>query len=189
MRRNGRRIQVWTCVAVVAFAAAIVLPVCASRAEAQAAATDLLAKLEFDDGRLGWDSIQLGMSLVQAERKLGVTLALNKGLTGRCPAFVASADRNGLTITVGFASPKPGAKVEWMRVGLEGQEMVASAAQLAAALRGKHTAAEWIRPADQPELAEADDYTPAYAIPGKAPQVVRFVPRESMVLALRTCFD
>jgi hypothetical protein len=148
----------------------------------------LLDLLEVEGGKLGWDGIQIGMSLVQAERKLGVTLALDKGVASGCPAYVAGGQRRGASLTLGFPSPKPGAKIEWLRVRFAGEaQVVATGAQLAAALRDKHPAAQWIPPGDQPGIAEADDYTPAYTIEGKEPLAVEFVPSESMTLALRRC--
>ena len=186
MRRDDRRFQ--RCRGAAAIAAVLAVAFAAGLVRAQQPAADLLDRLEISDGKLGWDGVLLGMSLVQAERKLGVTLGLDKGVSG-CPAFVTSAGRNGVTLTLGFPSPKPGAKVEWLRVRFSGEALVvASAADLAAALRAKYPAAEWIPPADQPGATEAEDYTPAYAIGGKEPLAVEFVPRESMTLALRRCY-
>jgi hypothetical protein len=155
---------------------------------AQADGGDLLAALDAGGDKLGWDGIQLGMSLVQAERKLGVTLGLEKGVSKGCPAFVASGTRNGVTLTMGFPNPKPGAKIEWLRVRFGGESLVlASGPELAAALRAKLPEVAWIAPADQPGATEAEDYTPAYRVPGKEPAVVEFVPRESMTIAYERC--
>jgi hypothetical protein len=189
MIRDGQRIQRRRVLPAIVAGAALLAGTGGGVARSQGTGGDLLDKLEIADGKLGWDGVTLGMSLVQAERKLGVTLGLDKGVASGCPAFVASAQRNGVTLTLGFPSAKPGAKVEWLRVRFGGEALVvASAAELVAALRAKHPAAAWIRPADQPELAEADDYTPAYEIGGgKEPFVVEFVPRESLTLALRRC--
>lgn len=149
-----------------------------------------LTKLVVEDGHLAWDDIRLGLSLVQAERKLGVTLALSKNPESNpCAKFVTEAERGGLTLTLGFASPKPSAKVAWLKVRFEGAQIASSASDLAAELRARFPGAEWIRPAASPDLAEADDLSPTYTVPGgKEPQALRFAPREWMELGTPGCF-
>jgi hypothetical protein len=149
-----------------------------------------LSKLALEDGLLSWDGVRLGLSLVQSERKLGVTLALAKNPeTNPCAKFVTEAERGGLTLTLGFASPKPSAKIAWLKVRFEGEQIASSASDLAAELRARFPGAEWIRPANRPDLAESDDLSPAYSVPGgKEPQAIRFAPREWMELATPNCF-
>jgi len=148
-----------------------------------------LSKLALEEGLLSWDGIRLGLSLVQSERKLGLTLALSKNPeTNPCAKFVTEAERGGLTLTLGYASPKPGAKIAWLRVRFEGEQIASSARDLAAELRARFPGAEWIHPAAKPDLVETDDLSPTYLIPGKEPQAVRFAPREWMELAAPSCF-
>jgi hypothetical protein len=149
-----------------------------------------LSKLAIEDGFLSWDGIRLGLSLVQSERKLGVTLALTKNPeTNPCAKFVTEAERGGLTLTLGFTSPKPSAKIAWLKVRFEGEQIASSGSDLVAELRSRLPGVEWIRPANQPDLAESDDLSPTFTVPGgKEPQAIRFAPREWMELATPNCF-
>lgn len=144
-------------------------------------------------GGLTWDGVGLGTSLVAAERRTGVTLALDRNPengANPCAPYVAVVDHNGLTLTLGFGSPRPGAKIEWLRVRFEGQQIAASASDLAAELRARIPSAEWIRPAGATDLTEGDDLSPTYRVPaGKSVQAVRFAPREWMELAEVSCFE
>jgi hypothetical protein len=149
-----------------------------------------LSKLAIEDGHLSWDGVRLGLSLVQSERKLGVTLALSRNPeTNPCAKFITEAERGGLTLTLGFTSPKPSAKIAWLKVRFEGAQIASSASDLAAELRARFPGTEWIRPASPPDLVEGDDLSPTYAVPGgKEPQALRFAPREWMELATPECF-
>lgn len=180
-----RRIWIRRAVAAAALAVAVgaASPLSAQTGQA-------LSKLAIEDGFLAWDGIRLGLSLVQSERKLGVTLALTKNPEpNACAKFVTEAQRGGLTLTLGFASPKPSAKIAWLKVRFEGEQIASSASDLAAELRARFPGAEWIRPASQPDLAESDDLSPTYTVPGgKEPQAIRFAPREWMELSTPNCF-
>jgi hypothetical protein len=148
-----------------------------------------LSKLTLEDGFLAWDGVRLGLSLVQSERKLGLTLALSRNPeTNPCAKFITEAQRGGLTLTLGYTSPKPGAKIAWLKVRFEGEQIASSASDLAAELRARFPEASWIKPAGSPDLVEADDLSPTYLIPGKEPQAIRFAPREWMELATPACF-
>lgn len=152
---------------------------------------EALSLLTMEKNGLAWDGVGLGNSLVSAERRIGVTLALERNPESNpCAPFVAIADHHGLTLTLGFASPKPGAKIDWLRVRFEGQQVAASGEDLAKELRARFPAAEWRRPADAAaDLTEADDLSPVFLVPGgKKPQAVRFAPREHMEFAEPGCF-
>jgi len=152
-----------------------------------ASAADPLAKLSIQKGELAWDDVALGMSLVHAERVIGVTLAIDHG-TGEspCATWTATADREGLQLTLGFETPKPGAKLAWLRVRFEGDQILASGRQLADALKGHFPDATWVQPKETPSLE--DDLRPVFSVPGtKEPELVQFAPRESMVLARNGC--
>jgi len=153
--------------------------------------TDPLWGLELEKGRLSWDGVALGNSLVQAEREIGVTLALEPSRdSGPCAPYVARVDHHGLSLTLGFRAPKPGAKVEWLRVRFESQQVLAGAAELAASVRAKFPDAQWSRPAEPADLVEADDLVPTYVIPGgKEPQALRLRPREALLLGAPACLE
>lgn len=149
-------------------------------------AADPLVGFEVEDGRPGWDGVRLGMSLVQAERRLGATLALaSRGTRPVCSSFAAEAEHHGMRLTLGFPSARPGAKIESLWVRFEGQQVAASAAELVVALR-RHVPSASYRA--RPGLAEADDPTPTYLLTadGRGP-AVRFVPREGMLVAAAPC--
>lgn len=138
-----------------------------------------------ESNRLAWDGLQLGTSLVAAERRLGVTLALAKNPSPTpCANFVAEADYHGIRVTLGFKKPSPAAKIDWMRVRFEGQQVAVGATELVAELKALFPDAKWTPPAGAPETVESDDLTPIYAVPGgKETQAVRLYPREAIELA------
>ena len=149
--------------------------------------TDALDKLSLDDGLLSWDGVRLGMSIPQIERRVGATIALQKSKTPGCPTFIATAEHHGLTMTIGFTSPKPSGKADWISIRFEGYQIQASGADLVASLKQKIAGVEWLPPAEPAGITEADDLEPDFAVPGKEPQVIRFYPRESMLLAKKSC--
>jgi hypothetical protein len=148
--------------------------------------TDPLDKLELDGGLLSWDGIRLGMTIPMAERRTGQTLAIEKSKAGGCPAFIAYADQHGTSLTLGFASPKPSGKIEWIEVRFEGYQIQASGSDLQASLHRKFPDAKYI-PSTDAGVTESDDLEPDYAIPGKQPQQIRFYPREKMILGTASC--
>lgn len=150
---------------------------------------DALDKLTVEDGLLAWDGIRLGMSIPQIERRVGATIAIERSKEGGCPAYVARAEHHGLSLTIGFPSPKPSGKVEWLMVRFEGHQIQASGADLVASLKKKIAGVEWLPPAEPAGIPESDDLEPDFAVPGKEPQVVRFYPRESMLLAKKSCLE
>jgi hypothetical protein len=169
-------------------AAAVVAP--PQRAAAQGGGA--LTMLTLEKGGLAWDGVGLGQSLVAAERRIGVTLALDRNAESSanpCAPFVSSADHHGLRLTLGFRTPRPGAKIEWLRVRFEGPQVASSASDLAAELRARFPGTEWLQPEGSPDLTEGDDVSPIFLVPGgKEPQAIRFAPRESMELATVACF-
>ncbi len=156
---------------------------------AEGAASDPLSRLALEDGLLAWDGLRIGMSLVQAERKIGVTLALDRNRDSACPVWVANADFHGQSVTVGFPSPKPGAKIQWIRVTFRGSLVQFGAAELVSSLHGRLAGAVFVPPAEHPDYKEAEDVQPDYTVEGKQPQSVRIAPREWMILAARDCMD
>lgn len=150
---------------------------------------DALDKLTVEDGLLAWDGIRLGMSIPQIERRVGATIAIERSKEGGCPKYTARAEHHGLSLTIGFPSPKPSGKVEWLMVRFEGYQIQASGADLVASLKQKIAGVEWLPPAEPAGIPESDDLEPDFAVPGKEPQVVRFYPRESMLLAKKSCLE
>jgi len=136
----------------------------------------------------GWDGIRLGMSLVQLERRLGVTLPLSSA-AGRpvCSRFSTQADYEGYRLVLGFAAAKPGAKLESLWVQFAGAEAGASAAGLAAALRRRAPQAAYLADAKAPAASEGADPRPTYGLEGEPAALVRFSPRDGLLIALRTC--
>ncbi len=148
---------------------------------------EALDRLTIDDGFLSWDGVRLGMTIPQIERRVGSTVAIRRSKEPGCPVWVAEAEHHGLSLIIGFPSPKPSAKVEWLRVRFEGNLIQASGADLVAALHKKFPEATWQAPKEPAGISEGDDLEPDFAIPGKEPQAVRFYPREAMVLAKSSC--
>jgi hypothetical protein len=151
---------------------------------AQPARAELLARFETQPA--GWDGIRIGMSLVQLERRVGETLSVTPGSgTPVCSRFASRADYEGYRVVMGFASAKPGAKLESLWVDFDGEEASAGAADLEAALRRRLPAASELRDATPP--AGSGRPAAVYLLPGEPPVVVRFVPREGLLIALRSC--
>lgn len=146
---------------------------------AHPARAELLAR--FQTQPAGWDGIGIGMSLVQLERRVGETLSVSPAAgTPVCSRFASRADYQGRRIVMGFATAKPGAKLESLWVDFEGEEASAGAADLAAALRQRVPAASEL--GDAAGTAEA-----TYLLPGEPPVLVRFTLREGLLIALRGC--
>jgi hypothetical protein len=139
---------------------------------AQASETPL-ARLVVSDKRVGWDGIELGMSVVQVERRLDTSLALS-ATKRSCGAFLVDVERNTLRLTLGFPSAKPGAKVESIYVNFEGYQVLADRDKLVAELKRVAPAATFLPSAREPELTEATAPNPAYSlgVPGDFVAVV-----------------
>jgi hypothetical protein len=149
---------------------------------------DPLAGLQVRDGRPGWDGIEVGMSFVQAERRFGTTLPLTERPGARCGRFVSASERAGLTLQVGFPSPKPGAKVETLFVRFEGHQIAASTADLVAALKRKAPAAKYLPDPAQGPSSETEDPAPVYGLADDGEGwAVQLRPRDGMLLARRAC--
>jgi hypothetical protein len=167
---------------------AMALAAAASTARAEdAAQADPLAGLEADDSGAGWAGIHLGMSLVQAERRFSVALALREVDDTRCGRFVAIAERGGLALTAGFPSARPGAKIETLFVRFEGYQVLASGAELVASLKAKVPSARYLPDSDLPDRPEADDPAPVYELPGKTPAAVQIRPKDGLLFASLPC--
>ena len=148
---------------------------------------DALDKLSLEDGLLMWDGVRLGMTIPQIERRVGATIAIQKSKQPGCPSFTAEAEHRGLSMVIGFTSAKPSGKADWISIRFEGYQIQSSGADLVASLKQKIAGVEWLPPVEPAGITEADDLEPDYAVPGKEPQVVRFYPRERMILAKKSC--
>jgi hypothetical protein len=146
-----------------------------------------LERLTLDDGLITWDGIRLGMTIPQIERRVGATVAMQKSKEPGCPTWIAEAQHRGLSLVFGFSTPKPSGKAEWIHVRFEGDLVMASGAELVAALKQKFPGAQWLPPKEPAGIAESEDLEPDFSIPGKEPQVVRLYPREALVLAKSAC--
>lgn len=148
---------------------------------------DPLAGLEASADGVGWDGIRLGMSLVQAERRFGVTLALDGRPKARCAQFVAGAERGGLNLSVGFPTAKPGAKIDTIYVQFEGYQVAANTQTLVASLKRKIPTARYLPDPARPERTEAEDLSPKYAVDGKVPAVIHLRVRDGVMITRPEC--
>jgi hypothetical protein len=156
---------------------------------AQATETPL-ARLGVAGGKVGWDGVTLGMSSVQAERRTGVTLAMqeNRGAAATCRAYVVTVERGTLRLTLGFPSSKPGAKLQSLYVHFEGYQVTAKQDALMRELKEKVPGATYLPPDLTPPPSEATDPAPSYLIPG-TDYAARLVPGDGLWLTLRSCLD
>jgi hypothetical protein len=164
-----------------------VLAVGASAALLAQARDTPLSGLRIDAKKVGWDGIDLGMSLVQAERLTGATLALTKARDRPCGAWIVAVERGTLRLTLGFPSARPGAKIESIYVHFEGYQLLAKRDQLVAELKRLAPAVTYFAPASRPDVAEADAFDPAYALPGDTGYAARIVPEDGLMLTRREC--
>lgn len=156
---------------------------------AQATETPL-ARLEAAGGKTGWDGITLGMSSVQVERRTGITLAMQPGpsAAGSCRAYTVTVERDSLSLTLGFPSSKPGAKLQSIYVRFEGYQVTAKQEALVRELKERIPGAAYQPPKDAPPATEAEDPAPAYLVPGTE-HAARLVPGDGLWIMLRSCLD
>jgi hypothetical protein len=158
---------------------------------AQATETPL-ADLEFEGGKAGWDGISLGMSIVQVERRTGLTLAMQGGSgtssESGCRAYLVGVERGTLRLTLGFPSAKPGAKLQSIYVHFEGYQVTAKSAALVAELKSKIPGATYMQQTGTPPHTEAEDPAPEYDLPGGV-YAARLVPGDGLWITLAECLD
>lgn len=183
MRRAVRRHGWWR------LALAMALALTAGVAGARAEGADPLADLEVTKDGVGWNGIRIGMSLIQAERRLGGTLALEGHEKARCGKFAAGAEREGVNLSVGFPAAKPSAKIETMFVQFQGDQIVARAAELVASLHQRIPTARYLPDASFPDRAEAEDPSPRYEVPGDSPVILHLRPHDGLVIARAECLQ
>jgi hypothetical protein len=161
----------------------------AARAQVEGAGEDPLAGFEASADGVGWQGVRIGMSLVQAERRFGVALALEGHPNARCGRFAAGAERGGLNLTVGFPVAKPSAKIETLFVQFEGYQVAARLSDLVASFKRKAPTARYLADESSPERPEAEDPAPKYELPGGGgePVIVHLRPRDGLVIARAGC--
>jgi hypothetical protein len=146
-----------------------------------------LARLKVDGKKIGWDGVELGMSVVQAERRIGTTLALTP--TGRkCGGFVVDVERGTLRLTLGFPGAKPGAKIDSLYVHFEGYQVLADRDALVAELKRAAPEAVYLPPPAHPEIAESESPAPAYLVGPGQDAVAVLEPGSGLRLTTRACF-
>jgi hypothetical protein len=150
-----------------------------------------LSRLETEKGKVGWDGISLGMSSVQVERHTGVTLAMQPNASsaagGSCRAYTVTVERGTLLLTLGFPSPKPGAKLQSIFVNFEGYQVAAKPDALVAELKEKFPQAVYLPQRGDAPPAESADPTPTYLLPGG--YAARLVPGGGLWITLRDCLN
>lgn len=150
--------------------------------------TDPLEGLEATSRSVAWSGIELGMSLVQVERRSGLTLALTERKEADCGRWRARFDRAGLTIEAGFETGRPSAKLVWLSVQFEGYQLAASLQDLVQALQARLPQARY-RP--DPHLGSKEpfeDPSPEYELAlGGRTVLIELLPREGMTLRLEGC--
>ena len=156
---------------------------------AQATETPL-ARLEVASGKVGWDGVSLGMSSVQVERRTGTTLAMQpaSGTAPSCRAFTVTVERDTLSMTLGFPSSKPGAKLQSIYVRFEGYQVAARQEALVKELKEKIPGATYLPASTAPAPSETADPAPVYLIPGTE-IAARLMQGDGLWLMLRTCLD
>jgi hypothetical protein len=192
-RRAARALQgagEWMATIRAGFGAAMAL---AAGALVAQAAESPLQHLEAGEGRAGWDGIALGISAVQAERRVGATLAMEpaaKGTAMPCEAFTVTVERGTLRLKLGFPTAKPGAKLQSIYVHFEGYQVTARPEALVAELKARIPGATYLPEGGSSSAAnptEADDPTPTFLLPGAQEYVARIAPGDGLLLTLRSC--
>jgi len=151
---------------------------------------DPLDRLSTGKGGPGWDGIELGTSLVKAERLVGATLAISPGSRNPvCSEYAAAVDHNGLRLVLGFPSARPGAKLESLWVQFGGDQIVASREELLESARRHFPSATWIPDPEHPQETEQSDPTPVFDLGGSPPSALKVTPREGIQIARRDCLS
>lgn len=153
---------------------------------AQATETPL-ARLRIEPKRVGWDGVELGMSLVQVERRVGLTLALRSDGRDGCGSFGVDIERGTLRLSLGFPSARPGAKLESLYVHFEGYQVLARRGDLIAEFRRLASSATYFPDPKFPDLTEDEAADPTYSLPGEGGWAVRIEPGRGLLLAARPC--
>ena len=153
-----------------------------------------LERLETGDEKVGWDGVRLGMSAVQVERRVGVTLAMQvtekkAAAVSTCKAFTVTVERGTLWLTLGFPSAKPAAKLQSIYVHFEGYQVAAKLDALVGELKTRVPGVSYLPRRGATATAEGDDPAPAYLLPGGGGYVARLMPSDGLLLTLRDCLD
>lgn len=146
-----------------------------------------LALLEVSAKRAGWDGVELDMSMVQAERRLGLPLAPEAKARAGCGPHAVDVDRNTLRLTLGFSGLKPGAKIETLYVHFEGYQVLTPKAALVAELLRLAPGASLMPDAAQPAAGVEETERPSYALPGTGGFAIRLDPGAGLLLTYRRC--
>ena len=148
-----------------------------------------LARLEVSAKKVGWDGVDLGMSVVQTERRVGQTLVLDPTASGRCGKYKVDVERNTLRLTLGFSGLRPGAKIETIWVRFEGYQVLATRADLVDELKRRAPGAQYLPDPKYPDVPEAERAEPSYSIPAGGGTDVRLNPGGGLLLALSGCLE
>ena len=146
-----------------------------------------LARLRVDKGKVGWDGVDLGMSVVQVERRTGTSLALSRSSSGRCESYKVDVDHHSARLTLGFPSAKPGAKLDSIYVRFSGYQSLAKRAELVAELKKIAPDAVYFAPPAFPDLKEEDAADPTFVLPGGAGYGARIEPGAGLLLGRKEC--
>ena len=148
-----------------------------------------LAGLRVEEKKVGWEDVELGMSVVQAERRTGTSFAMSKTPTGRCQSYAVDVDHHSARLTLGFPSAKPGAKLEWIYVRFSGYQSLAKRADLVAELKRLAPGATYFAPPAHPDLKEEEAADPTFALPGEGGWGARIEPGAGLLLGRRECLS
>jgi hypothetical protein len=146
-----------------------------------------LARLRADGKKVGWDGVELGMSVVQAERRVGVALALSATGRDSCGTHAVDVERGTLRLTLGFPGARPGAKLETLYVHFEGYQALAKRETLVAELKRIAPGVVYVAPKAFPDLTESEAADPTFALPGEGGYGVRLDPGRGLFLAPLDC--
>lgn len=146
-----------------------------------------LFALEVKQETLGWSGIELGMSLVQVERRVGTALALSEEASAACGRWRTQFDRL-VRVTIGLDAAKPSAKVVWLRVRFEGYQV---ASELQDLVRDLKERIPDVRNRAGSESGENDPTQNPAAVfeveRGRNRFVIELVPREGMTIWMEPC--
>ena len=146
-----------------------------------------LARLRVEGEKVGWDGVEIGMSVVQAERRVGTSLALSRSSSTRCPGYSVDVEHQAVRLSLGFPSNKPSAKIESIYVRFGGYQTLAKRAELAAELKRIAPGATYFAPSQFPELKEDEAANPTYSLPGEPGYTVRIEPGAGLLLTRKEC--
>ena len=149
----------------------------------------VLEGVRFQDDRLGWRGLFIGMSVTQAEKTLATELDPNIQEENLCGGMTAKTELSGCEIWLTFSGPSDDDLLNSIAITLPPGPSIGT---LRAVLRSQIPNLEyWLgrHSRGDPYLSEGNNLMPNYRLDGEAKYVVLLKPDYAVVLSTAACVD